>query len=76
MALSVLGSRLGRRVLWVAAIPMATTAVWSAIQLGSTEVVTAGFQLHAEKAPGIEQHVRRLAELACRARPVNDEVAP
>lgn len=32
--------------------------------------------LHAEKAPGIEQHVRRLAELACRALPVNEEVAP
>jgi len=31
--------------------------------------------LHAEKAPGIEQHVRRLAELACRALPVN-EVLP
>ena len=32
--------------------------------------------LHAEKAPAIEQHVRRLAELACRALPVNEEVAP
>ena len=32
--------------------------------------------LHAEKAPGIEQHVRRLAELACRTLPVNEEVAP
>lgn len=32
--------------------------------------------LHAEKASGIEQHVRRLAELACRALPVNEEVAP
>lgn len=32
--------------------------------------------LHADKAPAIEQHVRRLAELACRALPVNEEVAP
>ena len=32
--------------------------------------------LHADKAPGIEQHVRRLAALACRALPVNEEVAP
>ena len=40
--------------------------------------------LHAEKAPEIERHVQHLAELACRALPVNDaaptgrgeEVAP
>ncbi len=44
VALSVVGGRLGRRALWVAAIPMAATAVWSATRLGSTEVVTAGFQ--------------------------------
>jgi len=31
--------------------------------------------LHAEKAPEIEQHVRHLAELACRALPANEEVA-
>ncbi|HUS42785.1 MAG TPA: Na+/H+ antiporter subunit E [Ilumatobacteraceae bacterium] len=31
--------------------------------------------LHAEKAPEIEQHVRRLAELACRALPVKEEAA-
>jgi multicomponent Na+:H+ antiporter subunit E len=31
--------------------------------------------LHAEKAPEIEQHVRHLAELACRALPVNEEAA-
>ncbi len=31
--------------------------------------------LHAEKAPEIEQHVRKLADLACRALPVNEEVA-
>jgi multicomponent Na+:H+ antiporter subunit E len=30
--------------------------------------------LHAEKAPEIELHVRHLAELACRALPVNEEV--
>ncbi len=32
--------------------------------------------LHAERAPEIEQHVRHLAELACRALPVNEEAAP
>ena len=31
--------------------------------------------LHAEKAPEIELHVRHLAELACRALPVNEEAA-
>jgi multicomponent Na+:H+ antiporter subunit E len=31
--------------------------------------------LHAEKAPGIEQHVRKIAALACRALPVKNEVA-
>jgi multicomponent Na+:H+ antiporter subunit E len=31
--------------------------------------------LHAEKAPEIEQHVRHLAELACRALPVKEEAA-
>jgi len=32
--------------------------------------------LHAEKAPEIEIHVRHLAELACRALPVNEDIAP
>ncbi len=32
--------------------------------------------LHAEKAPEIELHVQHLAALACRALPVNEEVAP
>lgn len=32
--------------------------------------------LHAEKAPEIERHVQHLAALACRALPVNEEVAP
>ena len=32
--------------------------------------------LHAEKAPEIELHVQELAALACRALPVNEEVAP
>ncbi len=44
VALSFVGGRLGRRSLWVAAMPMAATAVWSATRLGSTGVVTAGFQ--------------------------------
>ena len=32
--------------------------------------------LHAEKAPEIELHVQHLAALACRALPVDEEVAP
>lgn len=44
VALSVSGARLGRGALWVAAVPMAATALWSATRLGSDEIVTAGFQ--------------------------------
>ncbi len=44
VALSVFGARLGRRSLWLAAVPMAVTAVWSATRLGANDVVTAGFQ--------------------------------
>jgi multicomponent Na+:H+ antiporter subunit A len=44
VALSGFGSRLGRRALWVAALPMAATAVWSATRLGANDAVTAGFQ--------------------------------
>jgi multicomponent Na+:H+ antiporter subunit E len=32
--------------------------------------------LHAEKAPEIDQHVRHLAQLACRALPVDERVTP
>jgi multicomponent Na+:H+ antiporter subunit E len=32
--------------------------------------------LHAEKAPEIDEHVRLLAELACRSLPVNEKAAP
>ena len=32
--------------------------------------------LHAEKAPDIVEHVQLLAELACRALPVDEEAAP
>jgi len=32
--------------------------------------------LHADKAPSIDRHVRRLAELACRALPVTEPVGP
>ena len=44
VALSMVGARLGRTALWVAAIPMAATAVWSATRLGTNDVITAGFQ--------------------------------
>ncbi len=50
VALSFVGRRLGRRSLWVAAMPMAITALWSATRLGSTDVVVAGF----EWVPGLD----------------------
>ncbi len=39
----VFGKPLGRNCLWVASIPMAATAIWSATRLGSDSAVTAGF---------------------------------
>jgi len=50
VALSFVGRHLGRRSLWLAAVPMAATAAWSATRLGSAEVVTAGF----EWVPGLD----------------------
>ena len=44
VVLAVIGRRLGRRSLWLAAVPMAATAVWSATRVGSSDVITAGFQ--------------------------------
>ena len=44
VAIAFFGRPLGRASLWLAALPMAVTAVWSATRLGSTEVITAGFQ--------------------------------
>ena len=50
VVLSFVGGRLGRRSLWLASLPMAATAVWSISRLGSTDVVTAGF----EWVPGLD----------------------
>ena len=44
VALAVSGRRLGRVALWFAAVPMVATAAWSVTRLGSTEVISAGFQ--------------------------------
>jgi multicomponent Na+:H+ antiporter subunit A len=44
VAIALLGRSLGRSSLWLAALPMAVTAVWSATRLGSSDVITAGFQ--------------------------------
>lgn len=44
MAIAFFGRPLGRASLWLAAVPMAVTAVWSATRLGSSDVITAGFQ--------------------------------
>ncbi|HSL75225.1 MAG TPA: hydrogen gas-evolving membrane-bound hydrogenase subunit E [Ilumatobacteraceae bacterium] len=43
LVIAVAGTALGRRSLWVAAVPMAVAAIWSATLLASGEVVTAGF---------------------------------
>lgn len=40
--IAAFGSRLGRNSLWIAAIPMATTAVWSVTMLGSSSVTETG----------------------------------
>jgi multicomponent Na+:H+ antiporter subunit A len=44
VAIAFMGRPLGRASLWLAAVPMAVTAVWSATRLGSSGVITAGFQ--------------------------------
>ncbi len=44
VAIAFFGRPLGRTSLWLAAVPMAVTAVWSATRLGSREVSNAGFQ--------------------------------
>ena len=53
VALAALGGRLGRRSLWVAAVPMAVTAVWSATRLGSDDVIVTGF----EWVPGLDVNI-------------------
>jgi multicomponent Na+:H+ antiporter subunit A len=53
VVIAVVGSRLGRSSLWVAAVPMAATAVWSATLLGSDEVVEAGFSW----VPGLDLEI-------------------
>ncbi len=63
VALSFVGRRLGRRSLWVAAVPMAVTAVWSATRLGSSETVTAGFQWVPDLDVAIEFRVDALGAL-------------
>ena len=47
---AALGGRLGRNSLWVAAAPMAATALWSLTIAGSDEVVSAGF----DWVPGLD----------------------
>jgi multicomponent Na+:H+ antiporter subunit A len=50
VVLPMLGSYLGRRALWIAAVPMVLTAAWSVTRLGSADTVTAGF----EWVPGLD----------------------
>ena len=44
VTVAFVGGRLGRASLWLAAVPMAATAVWSATRLGSGDVILTGFQ--------------------------------
>ncbi len=50
---AVFGSRLGRNALWVAAIPMAATALWSLTLVGTDDVVESGF----DWVPGLDVSV-------------------
>jgi multicomponent Na+:H+ antiporter subunit A len=47
---AVLGGRLGRSSLWVAAVPMAATALWSLTMVGSSDDVATGF----DWVPGLD----------------------
>ncbi len=47
---AALGGRLGRTSLWVAAVPMAATALWSLTMVGSSDVVATGF----DWVPGLD----------------------
>ncbi len=49
-ATATLGGRLGRNALWIAAVPMAATALWSLTIVGSDDVVSAGF----DWVPGLD----------------------
>ena len=40
---ALFGARLGRNALWIAAIPMAATALWSLTLVGTDDVVESGF---------------------------------
>jgi len=50
LVIPAVAGRLGRRVLWIAALPMAITALWSITRLGATDVVTWGF----DWVPGLD----------------------
>ncbi len=50
LVIPIVAPRLGRNVLLLAGLPMAVSAIWSATLLGSSEVVTAGF----EWVPGLD----------------------
>jgi multicomponent Na+:H+ antiporter subunit A len=47
---AALGERLGRTSLWVAAVPMAATALWSLSMVGSSDAVATGF----DWVPGLD----------------------
>ena len=50
LVIPAVAGRLGRRVLWIAAVPMALTALWSITRLGATDIVTWGF----DWVPGLD----------------------
>ena len=56
-------SRLGRSALWVAAIPMAVTSVWSITRLGADDAIIAGFQWVPGLDVAIEFRVDALGSL-------------
>jgi len=63
LTIPVVAARLGRNVLWLAAVPMAVTAVWSATRLGAADAVTWGFDWVPGLDVGIEFRVDAMGAL-------------
>ncbi len=63
LTIPAVSARLGRNVLWLAAVPMAFTAVWSATRLGAADAVTWGFDWVPGLDVGIEFRVDAMGAL-------------
>ena len=63
LTIPVVSARLGRNVLWLAAVPMAVTAVWSATRLGAADAVTWRFDWVPGLDVGLEFRVDAMGAL-------------